>query len=225
MHRLFIAGTDTNVGKTYVATSLLHYYAHRGWTTLGIKPLATGATMTADGLRNEDATALQAASTMKLPYEMINPYVFELPVAPTIAADCVGATLSSTQLLYSCESALATNPDLLIIEGVGGWAVPLNAEETMADFVALLKASVLLVVGMRLGCLNHAILTVQSMRARGITCVGWVANTIDCVAMEAYSANVVLLAQCLPIPYLGQILYQMPVNIDLNIVYEKTATT
>lgn len=190
MKKFFITGTDTGIGKTYVSCALLHYMKHQGFTTLGIKPLATGCERTKSGLRNADALQLQEASTLKLPYEIINPVCFADPIAPSIAAEQAGVTLNAKTLFHHCQPALAQSVDFLLIEGIGGWRVPLNHQTSMADFVKMLKIPVILVVGMKLGCLNHALLTWEIMRMDKIPVFGWVANCLDNNTMQSLQQNI-----------------------------------
>ena len=205
--RLFITGTNTDCGKTTVACQLLQHFNQLGKKTVGIKPVASGAELTDEGLRNEDALALQYYSSLKLPYSSVNPFVFEPPIAPHIAAQQAKKSLSVEILLKACEQALKTEADLIIIEGAGGWLVPLNEEETLADFAKSVEASMILVVGMTLGCLNHALLTEQSMRQMKVKIGGWIANEID-PSMQCRDENLSTLQNRLQLPYLGNIPYQ-----------------
>lgn len=175
MH-VFITGTDTGVGKTYVSTYLLNAFKNQGYQTLGIKPIATGCN---EYMQNEDALALQKASSIQLPYEKINPFAFSPPIAPHIAAQKANRKLSVSSLLTSINPLLQQAVDLCLIEGVGGWQVPLNDKETMADFVVAQQLPVILVVGMRLGCLNHALLTANAIQQSGAKLLGWIANCIE----------------------------------------------
>ena len=174
--RFFITGTDTGVGKTYVSCQLLNQY--KAQKTIALKPLASGCTRTTEGLRNEDALLLQAAATVKLDYAEVNPFAFEPAIAPHIAADLYSEKLSAKKMAEACLPAFHHPADLYLIEGAGGWQVPLNADETWPDFVKLIDASVILVVGMRLGCINHALLSVQSIQQSGCHLAGWVANCL-----------------------------------------------
>ncbi|HNN87204.1 MAG TPA: dethiobiotin synthase, partial [Pseudomonadales bacterium] len=153
----FIAGTDTDAGKTHIACQLLRAAQQRGLRTLSLKPLAAGAENTVEGLRNSDALMLQQASTLQLPYADINPFCFAEAIAPHIAAEKNGARLSAKEIAQRVHQVLNTvDFDYALIEGAGGWRVPLNETETLADVVKLLNLPVILVVGMKLGCLNHA---------------------------------------------------------------------
>ena len=175
----FIAGTDTGVGKTTISVRLLKQYEKEGLSTLGIKPVASGCHVTGGRLQNNDALALQSASTIKLPYDAINPFAYAEPIAPHIAASKCGDDLSVEKLLNKTRDALSVDADVILVEGVGGWCVPLNDDELMSDFVSALNLQVILVVGMRVGCLNHAIQTFHQLCSDKIELVSWVANCID----------------------------------------------
>lgn len=189
-----ITGTDTGVGKTLFSCALLHALAEAGLSTAAIKPVAAGAASTPDGLRNDDALQLQAASTLQLSYDEVNPICLEPALAPHIAAKQAGRRLSVERISGFCQGILMQRADVTVVEGVGGWRVPLNDRETFADVAKQLKIRVILVVGMRLGCLNHALLTAEAIIRDGLTLAGWVANTID-PAMPARSENVETLRQ------------------------------
>ncbi|HEU5281618.1 MAG TPA: dethiobiotin synthase [Gammaproteobacteria bacterium] len=175
----FVTGTDTGVGKTFVSLQLLHYFKKQGLSTLALKPIASGCEETANGLMNEDALALQAAASIKLPYHHVNPFAFLPPIAPHIAANQVGVTLSVAALTQTLTPILQTQADIKLIEGAGGWLLPLNKMETLADYIETLNVKIILVVKMQLGCLNHALLTAKEIKNRGLTLAGWVANTIN----------------------------------------------
>jgi len=176
---LFITGTDTGVGKTVVASGLVHLAATAGRRVVGLKPVASGAERTPDGLRNEDALALAAASTVPLPYALTNPRCFEPAIAPHIAAAEAGVAISLPDLVGWYARATA-GADLAVVEGAGGWRVPLHPEGFLSDLPELLGLDVLLVVGLRLGCLNHARLTLEAIERSGrCRYVGWIGNRID----------------------------------------------
>ncbi len=173
----FIAGTDTDAGKTHAACQLLRAAQQRGLRTLGLKPLAAGAENTAQGLRNSDALLLQQVSTVQLSYAAINPFCFAEAIAPHIAAEKSGVSLSAKEIAQRIRHTLDnTDFDYALIEGAGGWRVPLNETETLADAVKLLNLPVILVAGMKLGCLNHALLTAEAIKIDGVILHGWVAN-------------------------------------------------
>lgn len=196
----FIAGTDTDAGKTHVACQLLRAAQQRGLRTLGLKPLAAGAENTAQGLCNSDALMLQQVSTVQLPYADINPFCFADPIAPHIAAEKNGVRLTAKEIVQRIRHTLDnTEFDYALIEGAGGWRVPLNATETLADVVKLLNLPVILVVGMKLGCLNHALLTAEAIQTDGVTLHGWFANNFG-EPMPYLAENIAALEQRISAP-------------------------
>lgn len=198
-----------------VSCGLLARAREAGATTSGLKPIAAGASLTPEGLQNEDALALAEVSTVRLPYASRNPLCLESPIAPHVALSQRGQMCSVQQLLEALGPALAEPADLTLIEGAGGWLVPLNTRETLADFACALNAPVILVVGMRLGCLNHAALTAASIRAKGAQLAGWVANIID-PEMAALQASLETLIDSLETPCLGVVPYtQTPKATDI----------
>lgn len=200
----FIAGTDTGVGKTVVSAGLLTAANQHHWRTVAMKPVAAGCRPTAAGLRNDDAVCLQRMMSMAIPYEQINPVALASAIAPHIAAEMSHRSLSVASLLDHCQQVLQYDADVTVIEGAGGWRVPLNATETMADLVRALQVPVILVVAMRLGCLNHALLTAEAMLRDGVVLAGWVANGLG-EPMPHYHDNVASLAARLPAPCLGEL--------------------
>jgi dethiobiotin synthetase len=177
MLRLFITGTDTGVGKTRVAAALCAAYAGRK-RVAAMKPVASGCRQTPAGLRNGDAEALLAAMTVSASYGDVNPYAFEPAIAPHIAAMEAGCCIDFG-LLDSCYERLCSQSDAIIIEGAGGWLAPLDAARTFADLAVHWQLDVILVVGLRLGCLNHALLTAEAIERRGLRLAGWVGNSVD----------------------------------------------
>jgi dethiobiotin synthetase len=202
-HGFFITGTDTGVGKTLVACALLHAFAQAGRRAVGMKPVAAGAVRTVDGLLNDDVAALRAASSVKAELRDSNPYCFEPAIAPHIAANQAGVTIDFIRIAQA-HAQLARTADTVIVEGVGGFCVPLNEHEDAADLARYLGLPVILVVGVRLGCMNHALLTAQAIRARGLALKAWVANRID-AEMPVAEENVTALAERLAAPLLGEI--------------------
>jgi dethiobiotin synthetase len=176
--RLFVTGTDTGVGKTRVAVALCRAFAARGARVAAMKPVASGCGATAAGLRNADALALQAAITVRASYADLNPYAFAPPIAPHLAAREAG-TVIDFEVLDRAYERLCLQSDVLIVEGAGGWRVPLDAERDFADLAARWELQVVVVVGLRLGCLNHALLTTEAIERRGLPVYGWVANAVD----------------------------------------------
>ena len=175
----FVTGTDTEVGKTWVSCRLLEAAVRAGHTAYGLKPIAAGAEDTGDGLRNEDATALMASASETLDYDLVNPVALRAAIAPHIAAADEKRLVTASRLAGYVKGALMSRrADLVLVEGAGGWLVPLNDRETMADLAKELDVPVILVVGMRLGCINHALLSVGAIRAAGLKLAGWVANDL-----------------------------------------------
>jgi dethiobiotin synthetase len=176
--RLFVTGTDTGVGKTRIAAALCVAYAAHGKRVAAMKPVASGCTRTPAGLRNEDAEALLGAMTVRAAYGDVNPYAFEPAIAPHIAAMEAGCPIDFG-LLDGCYERLCLQSDVIIVEGAGGWLAPLDATRTFADLAVRWQLDIILVVGLRLGCLNHALLTAEAIEARGLRLAGWVGNSVD----------------------------------------------
>lgn len=198
----FVTGTDTGVGKTLLTCALLHAFAEKGRRVVGMKPVAAGATR-GGGLINDDVVMLRAASNVDAELMQINPYCFEPPIAPHLAAELAGVDIDLSTI--NCAfNQLASTADLVLVEGIGGFCVPLNPAEDGADLARRLGLPVILVVGMRLGCLNHALLTAQAVRAQGLAMAGWIANRVD-PTMPAAESNVAALVKRLPAPLLGDI--------------------
>jgi dethiobiotin synthetase len=188
---VFVTGTDTGIGKTVVAAALMRALVRAGLRVAGMKPVASGAILTKDGLRNADALALMRAANVAAPYEVVNPYCFGAPIAPHIAAhdEHVSVDLS---LLRERYATLAAGADCVIVEGAGGWLSPLSTTASMADLAAALRLPVVLVVGLRLGCLNHAFLTARAVGAHAAGLAGWIGNRID-PAFERAAENIATL--------------------------------
>jgi len=200
--RYFVTGTDTEIGKTTIAAGLLHAARLRGLTTAAVKPVAAGCESTAAGLRNDDALALQAECVPPLDYDLLNPVALAPPIAPHIAAREAGLTLTAAQLAAACNKVFEQGADLTLVEGAGGWRVPLNDRQTLADLAIELNIPVILVVGLRLGCINHALLTAEAIAADGLQLAGWVANQVD-PQMDRQQHNLQTLQALLPAPCLG----------------------
>jgi len=213
--KLFITGTDTDIGKTYIATALLRGFAKLGFSTLGIKPIASGCEMDNGRLYNADALALQQASSIKLPYELINPIALQPAIAPHVAAEWAQIALTSAWLQDLCLPALNYPADICVVEGAGGWLAPLNQQETLADFAVALQLNVVLVVGMRLGCLNHTLLTYHALQQAKIKVVGWIANCIT-PNMPAQHESITTLQNWLAVPCLGVVPYQTDPESAIN---------
>lgn len=206
----FVTGTDTSVGKTLVSAALVHGFAQRGYRSVGMKPVASGCNWEDGVLVSEDAAMLAEASNVELAMNQINPYAFELPIAPHIAAKQVGERISLNKIKSGYQD-LSSVADKIIVEGVGGFRVPLNEEEDTADLAVALGLPVIVVVGMKLGCINHALLTIEAIRARNLDVVGWVANQIDPV-MHFFEENCQELATKLVAPCVGVVLFDNEVG-------------
>lgn len=206
MRGVFVTGTDTGVGKTYVATGLVRASVRAGLRTVGMKPVASGCVQTPDGLRNEDALALQAAANMPRPYEQVNPYSFEPPIAPHLAATEAGFVIELPRIL-TVFNQLCAGADMVVVEGVGGWQVPLSESFGVPELARALALPVILVVGLRLGCLNHALLSARAIRDDGLRLAGWVANGID-PKFERRAGNLATLTHTIHAPLLGDISWQ-----------------
>lgn len=201
MSGVFVTGTDTGVGKTLVACALLRRFVAEGRTAIGMKPVAAGCSG-ADRV-NEDVDALRAASTVAQDRALVNPYALREAIAPHIAAAREGVTIDLGHI-RRCFETLKRKADAIVVEGVGGFRVPLNDSQDSADLAKLLGLPVVLVVGMRLGCLNHALLTQEAVLSRGLRLAGWVANRID-PRQERCAENIAFLGRAIAAPLLGEI--------------------
>ena len=210
MDRLFVTGTDTGVGKTVASAALLHAFRARGLRAVGMKPVASGCVPTPDGWRNDDALALQAASDPVPPYDDLNPFALPAPLAPEIAARDAGVDVQ-LGVLVSAFERLHPLADLVLVEGVGGWAAPLTATLDQRHLVQELRLPVVLVVGMRLGCINHARLSARAIQDDGARLVGWIANEVD-PGMERKDENFALLSARLPVPCWGRLPYARDID-------------
>lgn len=202
----FVTGTDTGVGKTLVSAALLHTLARHRRRVVGMKPVAAGLIQHQGGWVSEDVLALRAASTVVVPPELDNPVALPDAMAPHLAAERAGRRVTVAELL-AAHRRLREQADVVVVEGAGGWRVPVNGEETLADLARAIGAPVVLVVGLRLGCLNHALLTAEAIRADGLTLAGWVANAID-PHMPCRDENIDTLRRWLRAPLLGRVPWQ-----------------
>lgn len=198
----FITGTDTGVGKTTFAVALIQSLRQRGFSVAAMKPVAAGCEWVEGRLANADVLALCAAANVQADPALVNPYTFTPAIAPHIAAAQVGIEIK-LDTITSAYDALARDADVVVVEGVGGFRVPLSASLDTADLAQALNLPIVLVVGMRLGCLNHALLTAEAMHHRGLSCAGWIANELD-PDMPALAENVAELKMRLPMPCLGR---------------------
>ncbi|WP_395302980.1 dethiobiotin synthase [Enterobacter hormaechei subsp. xiangfangensis] len=201
--RYFVTGTDTEVGKTVASAALLQAARLLGKTTAGYKPVASGSEMTPEGLRNTDALALQRNSSLALAYSAVNPYTFAEPTSPHIVSADEDRPIDFS-VLSSGLRDLETQADWVLVEGAGGWFTPLSDEQTFADWVQAEQLPVILVVGVKLGCINHAMLTAQAVQQAGLRLAGWIAN--DVVAPgKRHAEYLATLKRGLPAPFLGEI--------------------
>ncbi|WP_273426516.1 dethiobiotin synthase [Marinobacter sp.] len=201
----FVTGTDTGVGKTMVSAAILEAARAAGLRTLAMKPIASGCDETPEGLRNEDALALQNAMTESLAYEVINPVALKPAIAPHVAAAQAGKTVTAQRLIGFCRGLQLRPADLMLIEGAGGWRVPLNDRETYASLPRELGTPVILVVSLKLGCINHALLTAEAIRADGVVVAGWVANRAEAETMSCEQETLEYLGSHMAAPCLGEL--------------------
>ncbi|WP_297791742.1 dethiobiotin synthase [uncultured Marinobacter sp.] len=211
----FITGTDTEVGKTIVSATILEAAKAMGKRTIGMKPVASGCEQTPEGLRNEDALMLQAAMTESLPYDRINPVTLEPAIAPHVAAEQAGRQLTAQRLVGFCRGLQMQPADLLLIEGAGGWRVPLNDRETYSAVAQELGVGVILVVPLRLGCINHALLSAEAIRSDGLTLAGWVANRPEQETMSCEQETLNYLLSHLGAPCLGVLPWHQDPNPEV----------
>lgn len=212
MRGLFITGTDTDVGKTHVACAIVAALNRQGRRTAVMKPVASGCVQTGDGLRNEDALRLMSVASVPQQYAQVNPYAFEPAIAPHLAAQQVGIEIRLDEIEKQYFKT-AIDADVCVVEGVGGWMVPLNDDESIADLAAQLQLPIILVVGMKLGCINHALMTIAQIEREGLPCLGWVANLSE-NPMECLELNIQTLQQRIPYPLLGVVPYHKNASVD-----------
>ncbi|MGB5834547.1 MAG: dethiobiotin synthase [Thiohalocapsa sp.] len=201
MSGLFVTGTDTDVGKTEVTLGLMAALQQQGFSVLGMKPVASGGETAGSAVACEDALRLQAQGSVQVRYDLVNPFAFVPPIAPHIAAGRSGAEIE-LGMIRGAYDDLAAHADWVVVEGVGGWRVPLGPALAVDDLPVGLDIPVVMVVGLRLGCLNHSLLTAESIRARGLRLAGWVANLVD-PEMLARDENIATLAALIDAPSLG----------------------
>ncbi|ALO47305.1 dethiobiotin synthase [Pseudohongiella spirulinae] len=201
---VFVTGTDTEVGKTHVSCALLAAARKAGLQTAAMKPVASGCESTAEGLRNGDALALQAQCSIDLPYEQVNPVALQAAIAPHLAAASEGRQLSLSRLVGMARAVLMARADFTVLEGAGGWRVPLNNREMLSGLALELRLPVVLVVGIRLGCINHALLTAEAIQRDGLQLAGWVANHLG-EGSAVDRQNVETLQGMLQAPLLGEL--------------------
>jgi len=216
---LFITATDTDMGKTTIALALMQTLKRAGYSVTAFKPVAAGCDNTALGLRNQDAIQLQASSSVEVDYALLNPYAYEPPIAPHIAAENTQQPIK-IDTIKQCYEKIQTLADWTIVEGAGGWLVPINSQQTMVDVVCSLDIPVIVVVGMKLGCINHTLLTFDSIKQHGCQIAGWIANTMD-LNMNNFDDNLAFLKQKLPAPLLATLPYLQSteniIDLDINL--------
>lgn len=208
----FVTGTDTGCGKTLITLGLMHLLQTKGYSTLGMKPIASGADPTPAGLKNDDALRIQRQASQPFDYELINPYVFAPPIAPHLAAEQAGVNIDLDFIKVNFNK-LATHADYVLVEGVGGWLVPLGPKQTVCNLALQLGLPVILVVGLRLGCLNHALLTVESLKQSGVLLAGWLATVVEPDMLET-EANLKSLKARIKAPCIGFIPYLEKPSIE-----------
>ncbi|MDG9929780.1 MULTISPECIES: dethiobiotin synthase [unclassified Pseudomonas] len=200
----FVTGTDTEIGKTTIAAGLLHAARLAGLSTAAAKPVASGCVPTGEGLRNDDALALLGECSLALAYDEVNPFAFAPAIAPHLAAREAGVELSVARLLPAVRRVLDRGADFSLVEGAGGWRVPLAGDESLSDLAVALRLPVILVVGVRLGCINHAVLSAEAIQRDGLELAGWVANIVE-PRTSRLEDNLATLAERLPAPCLGRV--------------------
>ena len=200
MNSIFVTGTDTDVGKTRISVALMELLQQQGNRVAGMKPIASGCEQTADGLRNDDALQLKRQANIDVPYDIINPYAFAPAITPHIAAQQADVEIDIAKIKDNFKQ-IKQQADAVVVEGAGGWLVPLNNSQTMEDLALALDLPIILVVGIKLGCINHALLTVKAIEDSGLILQGWVANQIEPNAQAKEIINT--LQQAIDSPCLG----------------------
>ncbi|NPE53370.1 ATP-dependent dethiobiotin synthetase BioD [Dickeya dadantii] len=213
--RWFVTGTDTEVGKTVASVALLQAARQAGYRTAGYKPVASGCEVTPQGIRNGDALQLQANSSVALPYDAVNPLAFLEPTSPHIVSAVEKRPIAFSTLSDGLR-ALERQADWVLVEGAGGWFTPLSERHTFADWVREETLPVILVVGVKLGCINHAMLTAQAVRQAGLRLAGWIANVVQPPGRR-HQAYLQTLQERIPAPMLGEIPYlSLPIQQDIG---------
>jgi len=206
----FITGTDTGAGKTWSTLALMHYFKQQGLSVVGMKPVAAGCEWIDGQLKNEDALLLQKHSSVELRYEDVNPYAFEAPVSPHLAGIENPVQLD---VILQAFDYLKSKAEVIVVEGAGGWLAPINRKADIADLAKQLNVPVIMVVAIRLGCINHARLTYQAIQESNVECAGWLAVCVD-PAMKKQTENIETIMEALPVPMLGVLPYIE--EMDLN---------
>ncbi|MEE8379764.1 MAG: dethiobiotin synthase [Gammaproteobacteria bacterium] len=213
MSEYFITGTDTGVGKTWVTLALMEALQNKGEVVVGMKPVASGCQKTSAGLRNDDAVRILMQSSQDLDYKTVNPYAFEPAVAPHIAAELTGTAID-IEKIASEFNTLKENTDSVVVEGVGGWCVPLGENTMLADLVNRLGLPVILVIGLRLGCINHALSTVRAIEADGAQVYGWITSQLD-PGYACLNETTATLQTRISAPLLGSLPYMESFDVEI----------
>ena len=208
----FVTGTDTEVGKTWVTLGLMSALQAKGLSVAGMKPIASGCSVTESGLRNDDAVKIRKQASYEAVYDDINPYSYEPPIAPHVAAKQIGETIQ-LHIIDASYRRLSERVDAIVVEGIGGWRVPFGKGLQTKDLVKHLQIPVILVVGLRLGCINHALLSAEAIAADGVQLMGWVSNHIDPSYIEAQE-TLEQLSEAIPAPLLGKIPHLSELDIE-----------
>ncbi len=206
----FITGTDTDVGKTWATIALMRYFKNQGYSVIGMKPVAAGCEWQEGVLKNEDALLMQENASLEIEYKKINPYAFEMPVSPHLAASKNPVSLKVIKNIFD---ELKDNADVILVEGAGGWLAPLSYEYDIADLAKKLHLPVIFVVAIRLGCINHARLTFQAIQADNVECAGWIAMCVD-PDMPKQTENISMIKDKVSVPLLGVLPYSDLMDFD-----------
>jgi dethiobiotin synthetase len=207
----FITGTDTDVGKTWATTALMRHCRQQGLSVIGMKPVAAGCNEVAGELKNDDALQLQAEASVAIDYQLMNPYAYALPVSPHIAGRDNPVQLPK---VLACFQQLQPQAEIILVEGAGGWYAPINNQQSISDLAIALNLPVILVVGIKLGCINHSLLSYQAINQSGLVCAGWIANCIQ-PEMLCMQDNIDTLKALIPAPLLGVLPYLQQADFDL----------
>jgi dethiobiotin synthetase len=207
----FITGTDTGIGKTWTSLALMQYFQHKGKTVVGMKPVSAGCEMINGQLKNEDALQLQKQSSIEVTYDLVNPYAFSRAISPHIAAKKAGIEVDIKRIQQN-YTKLAALVDVVIVEGVGGWMVPLNTRQDVSNLAEQLNLSIIIVVGMRLGCINQARLTFAAIKQQKLRCAGWIASCVE-KEMSELDANITTLQGFMDMPLLAVFPYEEKRNL------------
>jgi len=208
----FITGTDTGIGKTWSTAALMQYFKNQGRSVIGMKPIASGCDEVEGELENEDALLLQKHASLELPYQEINPYAFALPVSPHIAAAEAGEEIQVDSIVELYQQ-LEKKAEIVLVEGVGGWLVPINKQHSVADLAIALKLPVIIVVGVRLGCINQARLTFAAIEQAGMECCGWIASCVE-QDMLMLEENIQTIKEGTSMPLLAVFPYSKVLEVD-----------